>query len=190
MSFDASPINTPTTTGNMSTTPSIADLLLGDFSERLADLEGRLQDYLAGQPPQEEACEVLAAFNRTKAEMKLAYDAFAIKVGSMMRDDKILLPGGGEVEKNYSTKRTKWQHKDLASAVAQKLHKMSIDMDTGEVKVDPEEMAKAMLNYVQPSYWKVTQLEKLGINADSYCESGDSRMSVIVRQPHGGISDE
>ena len=76
------------------------------------------------------------------------------------------------------------------SAVAQKLHRMSIDMDTGEVKVDPEQLAKDMINYVQPSYWKVTQLEKLGINVDNYCESGDSRMSVIVRQPYGGTYDE
>jgi hypothetical protein len=174
----------------MNTTPRIADLLFGDFSERLANLEGQLQDYLAGQPPQEEACEVLAAFNRAKAEVKLTYDSFALRIGAMMKDDKVLLSGGGEVERNYSTKRTKWQHKDLASVVAQKLHKMSIDMDTGEVKVDPEGMAKAMLNYVQPSYWKVTQLEKIGINPDNYCESGDSRMSVIVRQSNGGTSDE
>ena len=81
-------------------------------------------------------------------------------------------------------------HAELASAVAQRLSEMSIDMDTGEVKVDPEELAKSMLNYVQPSYWKVTQLEKIGVNIDNYCESGDSRMSVIVRQPHGGESDE
>lgn len=174
----------------MDTTPSIAELMFGDFSQRLMDLEGRLNDYLAGSPPQQEACEVLAAFNRAKADLKFVYDSFALRVGAAMKDDKILLPNGGEVERNFSNKRTKWQHKDLASAVAQRLHKMSIDMDTGEVKVDPEEMAKAMLNYVQPSYWKVTQLEKIGINADSYCESGDSRMSVIVRQPHGGTSDE
>jgi len=174
----------------MDTTPTIADLLLGDFSQRLSDLEGRLNDYLAGPPPQEEACEVLAAFNRAKADLRFVYDSFALRVGSMMTDDKVPLADGGEVERNFSNKRSKWQHKDLASAVAQKLHRMSIDMDTGEVKVDPEEMAKAMLNYVQPSYWRVTQLEKLGINADNYCESGDSRMSVIVRQPHGGISDE
>lgn len=174
----------------MDTPANIADFLLGDFSQRLADLEGRLNEYLASSPPQIEACEVLSAFNRAKADLKSVYDSFALRVGSVMKDDKILLPGGGEVERNFSNKRTKWQHKDLASAVAQKLHKMSIDMDTGEVKVDPEEMAKAMLNYVQPSYWKVTQLEKIGINADSYCESGDSRMSVIVRQPHGGTNDE
>jgi len=174
----------------MTTSPTIADLLFGDFAERLNDLEGRLEDYLSGSPPEEEACEVLAAFNRNKASLKFAYDSFAIKVGSMMKSDKILLPGGGEVEKSFAKKRTKWQHKDLASVVAQKLMKMSIDMDTGEVKVDPEELAKSMLNYVQPSYWKVTQLEKIGVNIDNYCESGDSRMSVIVRQPHGGESDE
>lgn len=174
----------------MDTTPTIADLLFGNFAEQLNDLEGRLQDYLAGSPPQEEACEVLAVFNKNKADLKFVYDSFALKVGSMMKDDKILLPNGGEVEKNFSKKRTKWQHKDLASVVAQKLLKMSIDMDTGEVKVDPQQMAQDMINYVQPSYWKVTQLEKLGINVDNYCESGDSRMSVIVRQPHGGTNDE
>lgn len=174
----------------MDTTPTIADLLFGDFAERLNDLEGRLNDYLAGSPPQEEACEVLSAFNRNKASLKFVYDSFALRVGSVMKDDKVLLPTGGEVEKNFSKKRTKWQHKDLASAVAQKLHRMSIDMDTGEVKVDPEQLAKDMINYVQPSYWKVTQLEKLGINVDNYCESGDSNMSVIVRQPYGGTNNE
>ena len=174
----------------MDTTPTIANLLFDDFAEKLNDLEGRLNDYLAGSPPQEEACEVLAAFNRNKASLKFVYDSFALRVGSAMKDDKVLLATGGEVEKNFSKKRSKWQHKDLASAVAQKLHRMSIDMDTGEVKVDPEQLAKDMINYVQPSYWKVTQLEKLGINVDNYCVSGDSRMSVIVRQPYGGTSDE
>lgn len=173
----------------MDTTPTIAELLIGDFTQRIIDLEGRLNDYLAGSPPAQEACEVLAAFNKSKAELKFAYDSFALKVGALMKEDKIFLPSGGEVEKNFSSKRTKWQHKDLASAVANKLHKLAIDMDTGEVKVNAEDMAKSMLDYVQPSYWRVAQLSKIGINVDSYCESGDSHMSVIVRQPNGGTSD-
>jgi hypothetical protein len=39
-----------------------------------------------------------------------------------------------------------------------------------------------MLNYCAPSYWKIKELQKLGINADNYCEVGQLKTSIIVRK--------
>jgi hypothetical protein len=39
-----------------------------------------------------------------------------------------------------------------------------------------------MLDFVQPSYWRVKELAKFGINADNYCEVGDYKTNIIVRK--------
>ena len=39
-----------------------------------------------------------------------------------------------------------------------------------------------LLDYLQPSYWRIKELSKLGINADQYCEVGELKTSIIVRK--------
>jgi hypothetical protein len=58
----------------------------------------------------------------------------------------------------------------------------SVDLDTGEVLLSPQEIAVKMLDFVQPSYWRVKELAKFGINADNYCEVGDYKTNIIVRK--------
>lgn len=154
---------------------------IAKIRERVAELEDRLQAYLDGKPSDKDVCAVLIEFNEMKAFLKGVYDSFALKVSALLADDSVVLDSG-EVERAYSKRRTGWQHKVLASAVADKLSQMAVDMDTGEVKVSPREMAASMLSYVQPSYWKTTELAKIGINADNYCEAGDTKISIIVRR--------
>jgi hypothetical protein len=55
-------------------------------------------------------------------------------------------------------------------------------MDTGEVMLTQEELIVKLLDYMQPSYWRVGELNKLGINADNYCETGEPKVSLIVRK--------
>jgi hypothetical protein len=39
-----------------------------------------------------------------------------------------------------------------------------------------------LLDYLQPSYWRVGELSKIGLNADNYCETGEPKVSLIVRK--------
>ena len=89
---------------------------------------------------------------------------------------------GATIEKKTGADRKKWEHSKLASAVAERLSDMSVDMDTGEIMKSPQEIALDMLTYCAPSYWRVKELNKIGINPDNYCEVGDLKTSIIVRK--------
>jgi hypothetical protein len=95
---------------------------------------------------------------------------------------EIALSDGSRIEKNSAVSRKSWKHKDLATEVASRLKDMSVDMDTGEVVMTAEDMVVKMLDYVYPSYWKVKELGKIGINADKYSEVGEAKDSIIVRK--------
>lgn len=149
----------------------------------LLNLSRELEAYIATNPKAEDACSVLFELNMAKREMSMIYDDFAASVGNMIENNKeVKIEGKGLIEKKSSYERRAWQHKDLASAVASKLSRMAIDMDTGEVLKTPEEVAMQILDYVQPSYWRVKELSNIGINADNYCETGNLKTSIIVRK--------
>lgn len=149
----------------------------------LLNLSRELESYVATNPKAEDACAVLFDLNMAKRDMSMIYDDFAASVGNMIENNKeVKIEGKGLIEKKSSYERRAWQHRDLASAVASKLSRMSIDMDTGEVLKTPEEVAIQILDYVQPSYWRVKELSNIGINADNYCETGNLKTSIIVRK--------
>lgn len=149
----------------------------------LLNLSRELTDYVSSNPDPQDACSILFELNMAKRDMSLIYDDLANAVGNMMENNKeVKIEGKGLIEKKSSYERRAWQHKDLASAVASKLSRMAIDMDTGEVVKTPEEVAMQILDYVQPSYWRVKELSNIGINADNYCETGNLKTSIIVRK--------
>ena len=146
-------------------------------------LEQELRDYMSQNPEVEKACEVLLQMNLAKRDFGSTYDVLAMLVGEMIKGSEVIsLPNGAQIEKKSAYDRKTWQHKELANAVAEKLVKMSIDMDTGEVLMSPEQIAQSMLTYCAPSYWRVKELNSIGINADNYCETGDLKTSIIVRK--------
>ena len=100
-----------------------------------------------------------------------------------MEGNQILgLRDSATVERKMSSSRSGWQHKDLARDVIDRIEQSSVDMDTGEVVLSPTEMALKMLDYVQPSYWRVGELNKIGLNPDNYCAASESKISIIVRR--------
>lgn len=130
------------------------------------------------------ACAILADMNMLKRDLSFAYDGWSHHVGTIMGAmESMMLEDGTEIEKKSSYDRKAWDHKALASAVSDKLVKMSVDMDTGEVLKSPREIAMDMVTYCAPSYWRVKELNKIGINPDNYCETGDLKTSIIVRKP-------
>lgn len=154
-----------------------------NFRNALLQLDEDLCEYLGSGVSTEELCANLVDLNLAKAEFSVLYDHFAATVGEAMgQEQEVALDNGAKIEKKFSSSRTGWQHKELAGSVAKKIVDLSVDLQTGEIVNTPEEMLVEMLNYVQPSYWRIKELEKIGINPDNYCQVGDVKTSIIVRK--------
>jgi hypothetical protein len=89
------------------------------------------------------------------------------------------------VETKTGNPRKKWDHRQLASLVAKRIHDRSIDMDTGEILKTPQQQIEELLEYASPSYWRVTALRELGIDPDEYCEVQDPITNLIYRSKDG-----
>lgn len=163
--------------------PEIAPDWISSFREALLRLDEEICAYLGTDPSVEDLCADLVQLNLAKAELSMVYDHFASVVGEAMgQEQEVHLESGARIEKKFSNARTGWQHKDLAGAVAKKIIDLSVDLETGEVVSSPEEMLVQVLDYVQPSYWRIKELQKIGINPDNYCQVGENKVSIIVRK--------
>lgn len=100
----------------------------------------------------------------------------------MDQQSEMLAGDGTKIEKKGDVNRTGWKHKDLANEVVSRLSEMAIDRSTGEVMLSSQEMAMKMLDYIQPSYWRIKELGTLGINADNFSKVGEYKESIIVRK--------
>ena len=156
---------------------------IAEMRKAIVSLEEVLMSSISEDTTAEEAGQMLLELNLAKRDFGLVYDTFSNAFSSMIKDKELInLAHGAQIEKKFAYDRKGWQHKELASAVADKLVKMSIDMDTGEVTKTPYQIATEVINYCAPSYWKIKELQKLGINADNYCEVGQLKTSIIVRK--------
>ena len=145
------------------------DVLLGEFAE-----VDRPVDVLA---------TMLLELNLAKRDLSAVYDTLSGELGRTMEGNQILgLRDNAQVERKMSSSRSGWQHKDLARDVIGRIEQSSVDMGTGEVVLSPTEMALKMLDFVQPSYWRVGELNKIGLNPDNYCAASESKVSIIVRR--------
>lgn len=157
---------------------------LEEMGNALIALDEEIKNFLDSSPSPEAACSVLVRLNLLKRDMSVIYDSASNAVADIMgNEQEIALQNGATVEKKSAYDRKGWDHKGLASAVASKVVQLAIDMDTGEISKSPQEIAEDMLTYCAPSYWRVKELGKIGINADSYSEVGELRTSIIVRKP-------
>ena len=131
--------------------------------------------------------EILAEINQIKSDVADIYsDMLNVMSNAMGDSDLVILENGATIEKKYSKDRKTWRHKDLASAVAERVDMMSVDMETGERLLSHREVAEKMLEFVQPSYWRVGALDTIGITADDFCEVGESKANVVLRKPKAG----
>jgi len=144
-------------------------------------LDEQLDAYLSTLPDPTEAADVFLELNLAKRDLSFVYGTIERKMISLLDEDMTTLRDGAEIERKTGATRTKWQHKDLATAVADRIVQSSVDMDTGEIVLNPQEVAEKMLDYVQPSYWRATKLNEIGINPDNYCES-EVKTNLVVRK--------
>ena len=153
------------------------------FRHALLELNNAVSEYAGSNPDMNDACAVLLSLHRLKSEMGVVYDDMTNLVSTLMdQHPEVQLEDGSKIEKKMGADRKGWQHRDLAGAVAARLIQSSIDMDTGEVLYTQEEIIGKLLDFLQPSYWRVKELQKIGINADMFCELGEYKTNIIVRK--------
>lgn len=89
---------------------------------------------------------------------------------------------GVVVVKEWSKNRKGWNHKELTEVVSERIQLMAIDMDTGERTMTTGQMIQALLDYLQPSYWRVGALSSIGLNADAFCEAGEPQPKIRIEK--------
>jgi hypothetical protein len=130
-----------------------------------------------------EIAEYVSALHAVKADVAIVYDSACGVLSSVMRSvPEMVLSDGTKIEKRAAADRKKWQHESIAQNVASRISDMAVDLETGEVVMTPQDMMVKMLDYCAPSYWRVKELAKIGINADKFCDVSESKESIIVRR--------
>ena len=89
---------------------------------------------------------------------------------------------GGVIEVKQGSPRKAWNHRELADVVARRIYERSVDLETGQVTMSHEEMMKEILKFTGISYWRVSELNNINVDADNYCETGEPKTSVILRR--------
>jgi hypothetical protein len=126
--------------------------------------------------------DTLVLLHSIKGDVASMFTQYSNLLANKIETDEVTASNGQKIEKKSAFDRKGWKHEDLASEVLRRLNDLSVDMDTGEVIMSASEVAMKLLDYVQPSYWRIKELSKLGINADQYCEVGELKTSIIVRK--------
>jgi|TARA_R110000803_G_scaffold37598_13_gene81123 hypothetical protein len=89
---------------------------------------------------------------------------------------------GATVEIKSGAPRKTWDHKSLINDISKRLVDSSVDLNTGEVLKTPTAMIREALEFAGISYWKVTKLKELHLDADDYCEVGEAKKSLVIRR--------
>jgi hypothetical protein len=89
---------------------------------------------------------------------------------------------GATVEIKSGSPRKTWDHQSLIEDVSKRIVDSSVDLNTGEVIKSPTEMIREALQFAGISYWKVTKLKELHLDADEYCEVGESKKNLVIRR--------
>ena len=161
-----------------------AQEFINQFQQQLLDLDSRLSAIASDKNwALSDISETYFQLNSFKGQLSLIVKQMESLLIERMSDvEAVPVSSGDMLVKEWSKNRKAWQHKDLAKAVADRIQSLAIDMDTGEKTMSTGEMIEALLEYVQPSYWRVGALQKIGLNADSYCESGDSEPKIKIER--------
>lgn len=89
---------------------------------------------------------------------------------------------GATVEIKSGSPRKSWDHDALIDEVSRRIVDKSVDLNTGEILASPHDMIRQAMEYVGVSYWKVTNLKNLHIDADDYCEVGEPKKNLVIRR--------
>lgn len=145
-----------------------------------------MDDYLNSEAVESlslnEVLDILVSLNKAKRDLSAIYEMFARKVASRMDEENVMETtiNGVEIQKKVSYGRKSWDNQRLIEDTYDRICQSAVDMDTGEVVLSSREAALKLLEYFNPSYWRVKELSKLGINADQYCEVGEDKVNIAI----------
>ena len=156
-----------------------------DLVNELRKLLGQVSSDIVDAVTAEDAdivnsCEIYAALNALKKDIAMVNEHAETLIVERMNESIVSLPNGLMAERKVGGDRKSWDHKGLAKEVASRVYESSIDMDTGEVLLSPTDMMQKMLDYAAPSYWRVGELNKIGISADGFCEKSEGKVSLVI----------
>lgn len=159
---------------------------LDAFQKAILDLDQSMAKVRNGEGDNwtvQEACEVYSILSNFKSQIAVLindHENHLIDLMTSADTEAVVLESGQAVTKEYSKSRKGWKHKDLADVVASRIENLAYDIDTGERRLTPKDMIIKLLDYVQPSYWRVVSLSEIGVNADDYCESGEAEAKIRI----------
>lgn len=125
--------------------------------------------------------ELVVALDHMKREVSELLESVKDKMADMMGESPEYSTNGFFFEKKMGSSRKAWDHKSLSQVVAKRLVESSVDLDTGEILKSPSEMIEEAFAFAGVSYWRIKELQRIGVNADSFCEVSEGKPSIIVR---------
>ena len=160
------------------------DVVLDGLMSAIMNADQQLSEFIASNPSAEDAAAALVQMHSIKSGIGDVYSMFSQKVIDVLQRAQVdeLQVKDAQIEVRNAADRKQWEHDKLINEVARRLIQSSIDMDTGEVTMSTEAIVARVLDFVQPSYWRVKELAKIGISADQFCEVGESKTNIIVRK--------
>ena len=130
-----------------------------------------------------EIANALVDVHSLKTNVGLLYeDACGQMIAKMGDVPETTTATGHLIEKKSGSDRKKWDHDGLAKNVASRINDMSIDLETGEVTMSPQDMMLKLLDFAAVSYWRVKELGKIGVSADEFCEVSEAKTNIIIRK--------
>lgn len=163
---------------------SDAQAITSALMKSIMDADDELNKFLDSTPPIDEVGNALVLLHELKGAISDVYSMFATRVMRVFEEQKVedMAINGATIEVRGAADRKKWRHDELAQEVSKRIFESAIDLDTGEMLMSPQEIATKMLDFLQPSYWRVKELAKFGISADSFCDVGEYKTNIIIRK--------
>ena len=149
----------------------------------LMELENNFKEKFAESKP-DLACEAISDVHQIKTDISGIFDYLSKMVVKTLGDvPEVILSDGTKVEQRAGSTRKAWNHEALAKNVASRINDMAVDMNSGEIVMSPQDMIVKVLDYAAVSYWRVKELSKIGISADTFCEVTEAEPNIIIRRP-------
>jgi len=130
----------------------------------------------------EELLEVAGALHHVKSIATQTFSEFQTIVAESIDASAPVEISTGTIEVKSGAPRKSWDHSRLAAEVGRRVADRNMNIDSGEMSLSPQGLIQQVLEFVGLSYWKVGKLKELHIDADDFCEVGESKKNLVVRR--------
>lgn len=155
--------------------------VLDEAQERILSLHEYVHEYV-DISSLEEAAEMLLRLKDLRDDFRLMFDSCSAAIMLKMGDLREIPVDGMVLERKTGTTRKKWRHDELVVKMMQRLKQLSIDEDTGEVTLTPDQVAEAFMKYGHVDYWRVGNLKTIDINPDAFSDTEEGKESLAIKR--------